>query len=299
MATKQSARLIWRNTEGTEVVLTRQAPFYLSGFEGFGSVDNQVTATAVYGLDGEVKVDSRLLPRDIGLIGVIKVDSFDDLQRQKRNMLDAFNPKLTGTLTYEVLDSSYFIDCEVIQGPPNNTADAGSLYQKYDIQLKALDPYWRDTSMYDSLIPLASLEPRMRFPLVFKSDEPFIFGEYKSGDIRSVTNKGDVVVGGVFYMTAYAEVVNPRIYNVTQQQFFGFKGTYPAGTTFEISTVSGKLYARKNVTGIAENAMNDRLDGSVFLKLQKGDNYFQTQADNDTVNGLICSLKFTPLVAGV
>lgn len=299
MATKQSARLIWRNTDGTEVVLTRQAPFYLSGFEGFGSVDNQITSTAVYGLDGEVKVDSRLLPRDIGLIGVIKTDSFDDLQRQKRNMLDAFNPKLTGTLTYEILGNSYFIDCEVIQGPPNNSADAGALYQKYDIQLQALDPYWRDTSMYDSLIPLASLEPRMRFPLVFKKDEPFIFGEYKSGDIRSVTNKGDVVVGGVFYMTAYAEVVNPRIYNVTQQQFFGFKGTYPAGTKFEVSTVSGKLYARKNVTGLVENAMNDRLEGSVFLKLQKGDNYLQTQADNDTVNGLICELKFTPLVSGV
>ena len=86
---------------------------------------------------------------------------------------------------------------------------------------------------------------------------------------------------------------------MTKQTFFGFKGTFEPGTRFELSTVRGNLYAKKIVNGVETNAVPERMEGSSFFRLSKGDNYLQLKAANNSQNGITCEMQFTPLVSGV
>ena len=167
------------------------------------------------------------------------------------------------------------------------------------MQFEAFDSYFRDVSFYNSLVPLATLNPTLIFPMVFVQGEEHTFGRFESGNIEKIVNNGDVQVGAVFHMKCITTVIDPQIYDVTKQTFFGFKGTFESGTRFELSTVRGNLYAKKIINGKETNAVPERLEGSSFFRLSKGDNYLQLKAANNTQNGITCEMQFTPLVSGV
>ena len=56
---------------------------------------------------------------------------------------------------------------------------------------------------------------------------------------------------------------------------------------------------RKIVNGVETNAVPERMEGSSFFRLSKGDNYLQLKAANNSQNGITCEMQFTPLVSGV
>lgn len=56
---------------------------------------------------------------------------------------------------------------------------------------------------------------------------------------------------------------------------------------------------KKIVNGVETNAVPERMEGSSFFRLSKGDNYLQLKAANNSQNGITCEMQFTPLVSGV
>lgn len=285
----------YTNAEGSTVEIYEQRPYILQNIEGFGPVQNQITSREMFGVDGAIKVDDKLVIRDLLIEGTIAAESNEDLMVHRQELAKIFNSKINGTLHYEEYGKKFMIDVEVEHGP-NFDMENTKRTQKFQIMLKALDPYWRDTSVYDSLIPLSKIENKFRFPLILTDD--FVFASLVSGEIIEVDNSGSVEVGGVFRLKLNGEVTNPRIYNVLTQEYFGFKGTYPSGTEFEISTVRGKKRVTRTLDNVTTNAMSERMPESVFLQIRKGANYFQIQAD-DEVNLVMGTLNFTPLVLGV
>lgn len=291
-------KVTYTNTENEKIILTTEKPFILSEKEGFASVDNIIESSKIYNQDGEIFVSQSLAVRNIGMSGMLMADDKDQLSDYRLKMISVFNPKIAGSIIYENGNGKYSIDV-IPEFPPTfkeNELIGIQNVKPYSLTLKALDPYWRDTSIYDSLIPLSKVENKFRFPLII-SDE-FVFASMISGEIISVNNHGSVEVGSVFRMKIKGDVTNPRIYNVLTQEYFGFNGTYANGTEFVISTLRGKKKVEKTIDGITTNAMSERMSGSSFLQLKKGENHFQLQADND-VNLVIGELNFTPLVLGV
>lgn len=283
------------NVEGSEVYIGPSSPYYLIAKEGFGAVENILTTQKIYGVDGEILIGESLEARDMRIEGTVVRNSLNSLADDRRELTRIFNPKIAGTIYYELFDKEYMIDVKIEHAPIFRKGENQEL-EHFEIRLKALDPYWRDTSVYDSLIPLSKIENKFRFPLILTDD--FVFASLVSGEIIEVDNSGSVEVGGVFKMKLNGEVTNPRIYNVLTQEYFGFDGTYPSGTEFEISTVRGKKRVTKTIGNVTTNAMSERMPESVFLQIRKGANYFQIQAD-DEVNLVIGTLNFTPLVLGV
>lgn len=283
------------NTEGQSISFGYIPPFYLSDLEGFGAVTNEIYSQKIYDMDGAEFVDQSLSIRDLAVTGEIVARTAQELAKYRREMESIMNPRIAGTLYYEEFDKIYAIDVKVEIGPDFDF-EKSNITQKFKFVMKALDPRWRDTSFYDSLIPLSTVINKLKFPLVITND--FVFAIMESGKIVNIKNNGDYEVGGVFTIKVMSPVKNPRIYNVVTQQYFGWTGTYQLGTTLTVSTIYGKKKVRKTVDGVETNAMADHMAGSEFLTLKKGDNYLQVQSDVG-INGTVGELNFTPLVVGV
>ena len=290
-------KLVYTNTNGESLVFSNAKPFILSTKDGFSSVENIITSQKNFGQDGETFVSHNLATRNISFGGTIVAQDKSTLLSHRRSLVRVFNPKLAGTLCYENDNGSYEIDVIPEFAPVIGENDLQGFrnMKPYNVTLKALDPYWSDTSLTDGLTPLSTVEPMFSFPLNITTN--YVFATAKSGEIIKVSNDGDIAVGGVFRLKLAVTVVNPRIYNIYTQEFFGFTGTYTSGTLLEISTVRGNKYVRKFTT-VWENAMPERTVGSTFLQMDLGDNYLQIQATSG-VEGCLGELEFTPKIMGV
>lgn len=286
--------LKYKNTDGVTINIGSAPPYYLLSREGFSAVNNTITSEKTYGLDGETFISQTLDVRNLTINGFVLGDTRVELNDLRRDLIKAFNPKLAGTLTLQNDNGTYVIDV-IPELAPNISDKSTGIGHEFTITLKALDPYWQDESLGDGLIELSTIEPKFNFPLAISS--AFVFATAKSGEIITVLNDGDVDTGCLFRLRLVTTVVNPRIYNIYSQEFFGFSGTFVAGTVFEVSTTRGDKYARKFLTEW-ENAMPNRMSGSTFMQITRGSNYLQIQADSG-VDGCLGDLEFAPKLLGV
>lgn len=288
--------IVYKNSEGAQLVFGVQPPFTVSNKTGFGAVENAVTTEEQYGLDGVILVSERLDKRDLTVKGTVIGTSPKDLSELQHEMIKVLNPKTPGSLIYRAYEKEYQIDVLIVKAPEMDEVTKNTT-TTYTCSFLALDPYWCDMSIYNSLIPLAVATKKHFWPLEITSG--YEFATLKSGEIIPVTNDGDVTVGGTFYFTLGAEATDPEVYNVITQEFFRFKGSYQAGTRFKLVTTRGlKEAVMTDPSGDESNAMPLRDPNSTFLQLEKGDNYFQVKATSG-IGNVIVQLDFQPLVGGV
>lgn len=288
--------IFYKNSDGAQLVFGIQPPFTVSNKTGFGAVENAVTTEEQYGLDGVILVSERLDKRDLTIKGTLIGTSPEDLSILQHEMIKILNPKTPGSLTYRAFGKEYQIDVLVVKAPEMDDPIKNTT-TTYTCSFLALDPYWRDMSIYNTLIPLAVATKKHFWPL--KITQGYEFSTLKSGEIIPVVNDGDVAVGGTFYFSLGAEATDPEVYNVITQEFFRFKGSYQAGTKFKLVTTRGlKEAVMTDPNGIDSNAMPLRDPESTFLQLAKGDNYFQVKATSG-IGNVIVQLDFQPLVGGV
>lgn len=286
----------YTNVEGLTVDITVKRPFLLQKLEGFGPVQNMIETSELYGADGEAYLDSKLVVRDMVIQGEILADSTEQLAEYRQILIRVFNPKVSGSLHYIEHKNHYVIDVEVEFGPDFNM-EKSSITQKFQLILKALDPYWTDQSEIDAEIPLAGKKNMFSFPLNITDD--FEFAQLIAGDTVEIVNNGHVKTGAVFTIQINGEVINPRIYNVVTQEYFKIRGTFLPKTTLRISTVRGNKRVEQN-DGDDEwyNIMMKREVGSTFLQLDKGINYLQLQAEKG-IEHTVSSIRFEPKLLGV
>jgi hypothetical protein len=287
----------YRNGKGEELTFGRVAPFFLKKIEGFGTVENQIISQQLFDYDGEVKVGSHIAYRDITLLGLIKSNSFEDLQVLKRNLIRVINPKDSGELIYRITGKEYRINVDVINVIDGN-GDNGSLFYDFDIQLRALSPFWTSVDNEKNIYELQKKVNKYVFPT--KLSNQFTFNTSNAGEEAEVENVGDVKVGGIFeiYLSSYTE--KPMIYNTTKKEYFGFYVNYPAGTKLIINTIRGqKSITRIDPDGNKFNAVNDRMGGARFLEFDGNSvNKLQLQA-TEGVKGMSGFVTINPKLLGV
>ena len=293
----QKVSVTYTNTLGQSVVISNAGPYKLKSHSGFGVAENEIKTQQVYGLDGVQKLYSTIGLRDMEVEFFMLSSSFEENVERWKYVSKVFNPKLPGKLTYKVFDNYYEIDVEVTKGPTEDDG-VGALYHKPVVQFSALNPYWRDLSEFSSAVPLNKLKNTFTFPM--RITNHFTFSEMIPGEIIEIDNSGDSIVGGVFTLSIRSTVVDPKIYNVITQEFFGWKGTYESGDVITLSTEFKKkqtLYTPNG--GTSQNAMGLRMPGSTFLQLDNiSPNFIQLQATSG-LGGVIGTLDFKPVKVGV
>lgn len=288
-------RILYTNVDGETINIFERPPFILQKIEGFGSVQNEISYDGSYGMDGATKISDRLAVRDMLIEGTIVADNNEQLMEYRQELAKIFNPKISGALNYKEYDKEYVIDIEV-EHAPNFDMENTKRSQKFQLMLKALDPYWTDKSEIDAEVPMAREENLFEFPLEITND--FEFSRLIAGDVIEIQNNGDVAVGAVFTIDVNGILVNPRLYNVITQEYFALNGTFTTGTKLRISTVRGKKRVEQDDGDGWYNIMTKRKVESTFLQIERGINYLQLQAD-EGVEFTTSYIRFEPKILGV
>lgn len=298
MAKLPNVEISYKNTLDQEIKMDRFGPFYLTSYEGFGSPENEISSQKIFGKSGQRKTSSSLAYRDMSVGLAIKEESFESLKDKEHQVMAIINPELAGTLFIRIDDNLYSIDAEAIKGY-EGSKDSSASTSSSIMQFRALDPEWRDENVRNKSIPLSTNDNKLKFPLSITPD--FAFATISPGQIVKILNKGDFVVGFELNIQCNAEVTNPRIYNVVTQEFFGWTGTFDAGTVIYLSTIHGKkkTWYQDDTDPEATNAMGTRMAGSSFFGLDNIEaNNLVVQADIGEEN-ILATISFTPLIIGV
>lgn len=288
-------KITYTNIDGEEIILWNRPPYTLNFKRGFAAAENLIHSQRVYGMDGRQIISQQTDARELMVRGYVNYDSHDELLELRQEMIRVFDPKRSGTLTYENNIGTYEIDV-IPEIPPYFNEDEITIRQPYEIVMQALDPYWKDKSEIDSEIPMSKVYPKMTFPLNLTPD--FEFARLVAGDVIEIQNNGHVAVGAVFTITVNGPLVNPRLYNVVTQEYFALNGTFMTGSKLRISTVRGQKRVEQDDGDGWYNIMTKRKVESKFLQIDKGINYLQLQAD-EGVEFTTSFIKFEPKILGV
>ncbi|MCT1181756.1 phage tail family protein [Lactococcus lactis] len=298
MAIIPNVEISYKNTLGVEIKLDRFGPFYLTSYEGFGSPENEISSQKIFGKSGQRKTSSSLSYRDMTVGIAIKEETYEDLKNKEHQVMAIINPSLAGTLFIRIGENLYSIDVEPLKGY-EGSKDSSVSTSESSIHFRALDPEWRDENVRNKSIPLSSNDNKLKFPLSITTD--FVFATIAPGQIVKIVNKGDFPVGFELNMLCNAVVKNPRIYNVITQEYFGWTGSFDAGTTIYLSTIHGqkKTWYQDDTDPESTNSMGIRMSGSSFFSLDNIEpNNLVVQADEGQEN-ILATISFTPLIIGV
>ncbi|OSP88255.1 hypothetical protein B9W73_02670 [Lactococcus lactis] len=289
-------QIVYKNTNGEQVVLGQEPPFLVTSKKGFAQVDNVITKQTQYGLDGSILINQQLDDKELEIEGEFIASDSSDLENKKTQLASIFNPKLAGTLTYFPDNGGvYYLDVLVEKFSMNESST--NLSQVYSINFLSLDSYWVDKNQADKLIPLSTLKKNLTFPLRISTG--FTFAVRSSNNIQTIVNDGDVSVGMIVLLEFTGEVTNPKVLNVTTGEYFRLENTYTVGEIIRIVTLRGEKEVLLTTSdGTEQNNLEFWDEDSIFLQLDKGNNFFQLQADSGSEN-MIGTVRISPKVLGV
>lgn len=286
-------KLIYTNSQGESVEISHSSLFLLQSVEGLGAIRNIIYTSKGIAQDGATTVGQSLDLRDISIRGTISETEKEKVLQYRRKLIKVFNPKLSGTLRYQLDDFIKEIDCKLEISPSFPYTDAK--FKTFLVQLICPHPFWKNISENKEEIALWVGDFSFELELTEQGIE---MGHREPSLIVNVLNDGDVPCGMKVEFKALATVVNPSILNVNTQDYIKINKTMTAGEVITVTTGFGSKKVESYLNGITTNAFNFIDLGSTFLQLFVGDNLFRYNADTN-IDNLEVSIYYTPQYLGV
>ena len=285
-------QLIFTNSLGAEVSVTRSAPFLIQSFDTSNNINIYKSKGVLQ--DGATYLGNTLDVRDISLGILLRSDSNDGLIGIRKKLTQIFNPKLgEGTLTY--IDETKSINIKCIPSKIPYFTDENNTMQSCLVNLTCNNPYWQGLTQIKTEIAL--WVGSFSFPLNIL-ESGIEMGHREPSVIVNVLNEGDVPCGMRVEFKALATLTNPSILNVNTYEYIKINKTMVAGEVLSVTTHFGGKKVESSLNGVITNAFNYIDIGSEFLQLDVGDNLFRYDSDTGTDN-LECSIWFIPQYLGV
>jgi hypothetical protein len=293
-------KLTYTNSEGQSVKIGAAPPIMLSKCTGIEGAKNSVSTAKAPEQDGETFTGMSLDKGERTLSGSICVSSSTEVESYRRQLITAFNTKLSGTLQFSDRGTRMMKSCDcktedISFGDPN-----GQIID-FDVTLLCPNPFWHDIA--ESVDEIALWLPKFEFDSVngfeIDSEDGMEFGERAPSLIVDVQNPGDVPCGMKIIFTALGTLTNPSIFNVNTREYFKITKTMQAGETIEIDTKFGQKGVAGYLNGETLNYWNYAdLPDSTFLQLQPGSNPLRYNADSGLDN-LDVTIRYSPQYLGV
>lgn len=259
-------RIIYENERGQSIVLGDSAPLMVTKMDGLGSLKNELQRQKAPYQDGSTITGVSLSDRELIIEGVILAA---DKEIYRRQLLQAFNPKLKGTLRYEKGSIVKEIGCST-ELAPAFPSDFSKNYQVFLITLLCPSPFWLDTFYEGEEMAyiMGGLKFRLSLPTSFSN----------RGFKRKANNEGDVETPVLIEFKGPA--VNPTVTNETTGEYIKIKRELGEQDVLTLSTAFGQKYVRIN----GENAFHYIDLASTFWQLQPGENILSYTSNNDSIN---------------
>lgn len=262
------AVITYTNERGQSIVLGNSAPLLVTKFDGLGSVQNEIHRQRAPYQDGSTVTGSVLGERELSIEGVILAADKDIHRRQ---LLQAFNPKLKGTLSYDAGAFVKEIDCRAEVGPAF-PCDFSKNYQVFLITLLCPNPFWLDAEMETEEIVtwIGGMTFPLRLPAIFATKGPKKINIINQGDVEAPVR-----------IEFKGPATNPRVTNHATGEYIQVNRTLLSSDKLIITTHFGaKRVEIENASGVRTNAFNWIDLGSSFWSLQVGDNVVEYTSDD-------------------
>lgn len=218
-------------------------------------------------------------------------DQKKDIEKTKGTLNKIFTP-------YQ--DIEIIVEGYAITGTPEQPvrysyvdAENNEVLCFFTVDIMCFDPMF---SKGKQTVELAQIIKMFHFPLIIpevgiEDDETHptngvVFGEIATNQAKLIVNNGDVPVGCTIRMVAHGGTVNnPKLINVSRNEYIGFSGvSLSDGDYILINTNKGEESAFKYVSGHPTSLIGSIIDGSKFLQIYQGADYYYYDMDGSEQN---------------
>lgn len=253
--------LTYRNSRGESIKFGMQTKFFITNLEGFSDVDNEINTSKAYGQDGETITDATLSKRHLVIQGEFLPKP---TQTTRNRLLQVFNPKLDGMLTYKNGNTKRIIYCRPEKSP--TISIIRNVTVPFIINLVASDPYWLSEDV--KATEMVSWIGGLTFPLQLPTE--FALAGEKT---INIINQGNVATPITLEISGVA--TNPKIINTLTGEFIKVNRTLSNGDTMKITTGFGNKRVEQNGVNVFNYIDLD----STFFSLNAGDNVIRLETD--------------------
>ena len=261
--------LIAENQYGQQLELTHNPAYSVKSILGIDPPDAIINTTRNAGQDGSVYNSAYMDNRTITITLAINYP----VEANRIQLYQYFKSKFPVILRYknetrDVYIQGYVQSFQVAYFDKKETAQITVICPK---------PHFNDNSLATE--NLSNIVSMFEFP--FSIEESGIpISEVSIGQEMSVINLGDIDTGALIRITAMGEVVNPLIYNSTNNTVMKILDTLQESDVIEINSRSGEKSIRKISNGVVTNLINKLSDNSSWFTLVPGVNILSTMADS-------------------
>lgn len=252
--------------------------------------------------DGANYQTTNLDTRDIEIPFFIDrlVDGYEWFEEKRQEAYRVFNAKKNPMrIDLETQSGTeYYLIAELAAQPTFATGfeDSNYRWQKGLLQFTCADPYLYEKNQ--SVAQIATWVPAFGFELDITSPDGIEMGYRSPSLIANVLNIGQDSTGMIIKFKALGSLSNPSLININTYESFKLNMELLPGDVVEVSTYSGRKYARLIRNNIVTSVFG-RIDlTSTFLQLQTGDNLFRYDAATG-IDNLEVSMYFSNKFVGV
>lgn len=276
-----------KTSRNTVLDFTNSNKFCLYDIDGLNPVTATINTTEFATSDGAMFNSARIGTRNI----VLYVKIYPEIEQNRLLLYSFFKIKSDVTLYFRHDSLSVYITGKV----ESFELDHFSNSQVAQISILCADPYFRaaetQTVEFSNVISLFEF-PFMNPPVGLE------FSRIEKVKTK-IINAGEMPTGVTIQLYAKtSEVLNPVVYNLTNNTFLGLNFDMNQGDLITITT----HFNNKKVTllrdGVETNILYAVQEGSTWLQLESGENEISYSCDEGE-NNLTVSVEYTALFEGI
>lgn len=279
--------LIVENERGEQLTLTSCDVCDVLRVDGLNPPPANINLSETANIDGASFKSSRISTRNIVILLNVKTP----IEANRQQLYKFFRSKRWCRLYYTNDSRDVYIDGYV----ETFENDQFTNLQKPQISIICPKPFFKNRT--ENTVEFSETSDLFEFPFSI-ADEGAEMGIIEKVVTRLI-DAGEVETGAIISLVAGSDqILNPTIYNRTNQTYFGLNVDMSEGDLITICTIKGEKAVTLLRGGVTTNIIDKMSDGSTWLEFEPGENEISYGADVGASN-LKVSLTITQLYEGV
>ena len=279
-------------TNGEILTLSQNEPkWQIISITGLDQPPAQVNLTSVAGLDGSKFNSAKLDTRNL----VITLKLNGEVEKNRLELYRFFRTKELCTFYYKTESLDVYIKGYV------ETVECVLFSEAETMQISIICPYPYFSSINQVIASISNLVAGFTFPFSIEYDTPIAFSTYVIHSVTDVYNASGAETGLTIEVDILDNSVEDvKIQNTVSGEFIEVNYDFSAGDKLIITTIKGQKGIHLIRNGAESNIFGALQQGSTFIQLGVGDNYFGYSVDNGARDDKVyITFKYYNLYRGV
>lgn len=261
------------NQKGDVLDLTGDPLYDVLKIDGLNPPSASINFSSMANFDGSLYNSAQLGNRNI----VLTIKIYNPVETNRINLYKYFQMKKKIRVYYENNTRSVYVD-GYVETFENNYF---TINQTVQISIICPNPFWKENDI--TKIEFSKTIDLFEFPFAIPA-EGIEFSRIETLTTEYI-NAGDIEIGTIIELHATTDqILNPKFYNRTTQEFFGVNFDMTEGDVIRINTQRGEKSVVLIRDGVETNIINNMMQGSTWIQLIPGINEISYECDEGATN---------------